>query len=117
MRTYTGSTEPPFKQRLSRHRSDTSNCLNRHKTALVGWYFKKKDAGVGVNINNYRWEIVKKCFKYQPGGKKCDLCLTEKLMIMKNKDPRSLNKRTELMNPCRHRWRHKLQKVPDRQAS
>ena len=35
---------------------------------------------------------------------KCDVCLSEKLAIMKDKDSRSINKRTELMNKCpRHK--------------
>ena len=42
------------------------------------------------------------------GGDKCDVCLSEKLAIMKDKDSRSINKRTELMNKCRHEWRQKL---------
>ena len=42
------------------------------------------------------------------GGDKCDVCQSEKLAIMKDKDSRSINKRTELMNKCRHKWRQKL---------
>ena len=41
-------------------------------------------------------------------GDKCDVCLSEKLAIMKDKDRRSINKRTEVMNKCRHKWRQKL---------
>ena len=36
------------------------------------------------------------------------LLASEKLAIMKDKDSRSINKRTELMNKCRHKWRQKL---------
>ena len=46
--------------------------------------------------------------KYTAGGDKCDVCLSEKLAIMKDNDRRSINKRTELMNKCRHKWRQKL---------
>ena len=47
----------------------------------------------------------------QPGGDKCDVCLSEKLSIMKNRDTNSLNKRSELMNSCRHKWRNKHGRV------
>ena len=32
-----------------------------------------------------------KCQKYEPGQKKCDVCVSEKLEIMKNRDPKTLN--------------------------
>ena len=112
VRTYTGCIEPQFKKRLYRHCSDTSKRKYRTCTRLADWYFRKvEDQGVEVNVNSYKWEIVKRCFKYQSGGKKCDLCLTEKLCIMKDRDPRSLNRRTELMNSCKHRWKHRLCEV------
>ena len=49
----------------------------------------------GIGIQDVRYSIVKKC-------------LSEKLTIMKDKDSRSLNKRSELMNKCRHKRRQKL---------
>ena len=36
------------------------------------------------------------------------MCLSEKLAIMKDKDSRSINKKTELVNKCRHKWHQKL---------
>ena len=68
----------------------------------------------GVGIEEVKWEILKQCVKYAPGGDKCDVCLSEKLCIMKNKDNRSLNKRGELMNTCRHRARWRLVKVKNK---
>ena len=108
VKTYTGCTEPPFKRRLYKHRSDTSNPKYSTCTKLAGYYWKKNREGVATKPGAYKWEIMKKCYPYQPGGRKCDLCLTEKLAIMKDRDPRSLNKRQELMNSCRHRWKHRL---------
>ena len=66
----------------------------------------KKDKGIG--IQDVRYSIVKKCHPYLSGGDKCDVCLSEKLAIMKDKDSRSIIKRTELMNNCRHKWCQKL---------
>ena len=48
------------------------------------------------------------CQQYTAEGDKCDVRLSEKLAIMKDKDSRSINKRTELMNKCKHKWRQKL---------
>ena len=108
VKTYTGCTEPPFKKRQYRHRSDTSDKKYRTCTRLAGYYWKKNFEGVAIDRDAYQWERVKKCFAYQPSAKKCDVCLSEKLLIMKNRDPRSLNKRTELMNSCLHRWKYRF---------
>ena len=61
-----------------------------------------KDKKENVKIE---WEILKKCYKYKSGSKRCDVCLSEKLEILKGKraGERMLNKRSELMNKCRHR--------------
>ena len=70
--------------------------------------------GIGIKrtgeflIQDVKYSIVKNCHPYLGGGDKCDVCLSEKLAIMKDKDSRSLNKRMELMNNCRHKWRQRL---------
>ena len=109
VKTYTGLTKRTFKDRLYEHRNDANNPKHRTHTKLAGYVWRKKDQN--VTIDNYKWEIRKKCFTYQPGGKKCDLCLTEKMLIMKDRDPHSLNQRTELMNSCRHRWMYRFSKI------
>ena len=61
-----------------------------------------KEKGESVDV---KWTIVKKCNKYKSGSKMCDVCLSEKLEILKGrkKGERLLNKRSELMNKCRHK--------------
>ena len=39
-----------------------------------------KDKKENVKIE---WEILKKCNKYKSGSKRCDVCLSEKLEILK----------------------------------
>ena len=85
---------------------------NRTNTKLATYVWDKRDEG--VEIKEVKWEILKKCQKYEPGGRKCDVCLSEKLIIMKDRDPNSLNKRSELNNSCRHRSRQKLARVKER---
>ena len=109
VRTYTGLTKHKFKDRLYEHNADANNPNHHTFTRLAGYVWEKKDQR--VDINSYKWDILKKCSAYQPGQKKCDLCLTEKMMIMKDRDPRSLNERSELMNSCRHRWPYHLDRV------
>ena len=48
------------------------------------------------------WNIVKKCAPYHPSSKRCDLCITEKLIIIQAKEEGLLNKRSEITNKCRH---------------
>lgn len=66
--------------------------INILATAISAYFWIKKDElphHVGV---------TQKASQLQARGKSCDLYLTEKLLIMKNKYPRSLNVRSELLN-------------------
>ena len=45
---------------------------------------------------------------YQPGSRSFDLCTTEKLKILISDPEKTLNKRTEVTNKCRHRTKFKL---------
>ena len=106
IRTYTGCTDRKFKDRHYEHVGDMRDKERRKRTKLATHVWSKKDRGVGVK--SIEWKILKKCYKYVAGGDKCDVCLSEKLAIMEDTDPRTLNRRTELMNKCLHRWRQKL---------
>ena len=59
-----------------------------------------------------RWKILKKCSKYKTGSRKCDVCLTEKLLILKCSET-LLDKRTELMYKCPHARKYRLQMAED----
>ena len=61
------------------------------RTKMATHIWNKKDRGIG--IQEVKYNIVKKCHKYTAGGDKCDVCLSEKLAIMKDNDNRSINKR------------------------
>ena len=77
VRTHTGSTDRKFKERLYEHRTDANNRSHRHNTKLAGYVWEKKDAG--RSIDNVKWQLLKKCHKSEPGGRMCDVCLSEKL--------------------------------------
>lgn len=105
IKTYIGSTEKTFKQRFYGHKSDINNSANRTNTALANYIWSVKDRG---DVPVIRWEILRLCKEYKTGTRKCDVCLTEKLMILKEKGPNSLNKRSELMYTCPHRRKFRL---------
>ena len=50
-----------------------------------------------------KWEIAKKSTPYKCGTRRCDLCLTEKLLIATADTSNLLNKRSELISTCRHK--------------
>ena len=72
--------------------------LSKHIWAL-------KDANTQHTV---KWEILKQSSPYKCGTRKCDLCLTEKLAIIKGKSEKLLNKRSEILNKCRHSRKFKL---------
>ena len=45
---------------------------------------------------------------YDPFGKKCNLCLNEKLSIIDDPDKELLNKKSEVISQCHHQIKFKL---------
>lgn len=56
----------------------------------------------GEKQHNIMWSIICKANAYNNRSKRCNLCLTEKLCIVKSKNNNLLNKRDELISKCRH---------------
>ena len=58
---------------------------------------------------NIAWKFLRNCDVYDTGRRTCDLCLSEKLYIIKNLHQSSLiNKRTDIGNKCPHRKKKTL---------
>ena len=109
---YIGIAETSFKDRFTRHKHSFKNANNKNATTLSQHIWE-----TGQNITpskpepNIKWEIVKRAQPLRPGSKVCQLCLEEKLQILKaNKNNNCLNKRSELSTRCVifHRSKHKL---------
>ena len=102
--TYIGSTED-FKKRFTQHRSNFRNANTKNATALSKYVWEKS-----LNPNpDIKWEIITTAPTYRRGQRYCSLCLTEKLFIAKNwKNPKCINKRTDIALKCKHRSRHRL---------
>ena len=94
---YIGITDLPFKTRYNNHTHSFRNETKKHSTTLSSYVWENN-----LNPNpNIKWEILKKCHRYQPGQQQCDLCLSEKVYILQNsRNPKSVNKRTDIGNKC-----------------
>ena len=107
---YYGSTEKEFKVRCSSHKSSFRD-KDRPQTALSTYIWKLKEKKIPYHVN---WSIKEKGHSFSSGGRVCDLCLTEKLTILTADQSTMLNKRDELLETCRHRRKHLLISVFDR---
>ena len=98
---YFGSTQGDFKTRYYNHKTSFSHEKYRHCTALSSYVWElKENTGVDPII---KWEVIKKCRKYRAGNRACRLCMEEKLAIASCKSRNMLNKRSEVLNSCRHK--------------
>ena len=109
-KTYIGSTEKTFKDRYYAHKTSITDENYKNSTTLSTHFWQCKEKGETLQI---KWEIIKKCRPYKPGSNKCDVCLTEKMMILRERGPNSLNRRSELMYKCPHRSKWKLLNVKE----
>ena len=97
---YYGLTEKEFKLRYTDHTSSFRHSEQRHKTRLSMHMWELKDLGLEPSVE---WEIHKRSAPYKCGSRRCDLCLTEKMVIATADPKTTLNKRSELTSTCRHR--------------
>ena len=94
-----------FKARFYNHNHSFNSDSKKNATELSKFIWSCKDSGVNPAIS---WKIVCHATPYQHGGKVCNLCLAEKYAILTANDDALLNKRTELINKCRHKNKYKL---------
>ena len=110
VRYYLGLSEPPFKERFYKHNFTFRRPAERGATALSAYIWSLKDEDAPYSIT---WSIHAKAYPYKCGQKRCDLCLTEKLAILRADPETSLNKRSEIATTCRHRPKYKYVNVRD----
>ena len=105
---YIGMTQGKFKDRYTQHKHSFKNKSKKFATTLSTYTWNK-------NLDpepNIKWEIIKKCRTYQPGNQNCDLCLSEKLNIIKNaNNPYNINKRNDISTKCAHSKNFTLDKT------
>ena len=107
---YLGISQNDFKSRLAKHKSSFRHEKEQHSTALSTHCWQ-----IGETPEpEIEWQILKQSTPRVAGSKECQLCLEEKLQILKqNGNSMCLNKRSELSNRCFvfHRAKHKLASI------
>ena len=104
-KNYIGLCETEFKARFYNHNHSFNSNSKRNATELSKFIWSCKDFGINPAIS---WKIICHATPYQHGGKVCNLCPAEKYEILTANDDALLNKRTELINKCRHKNKYKL---------
>ena len=96
---YIGMTANNFKQRYNNHLKSFRNEKYANETELSKhiWDLKRKNIPFSLT-----WSVLKRAATYSAGRKRCNLCLEEKLMILKADKRNLLNKRTEIISKCHH---------------
>ena len=107
-KTYIGSTETDIKLRIANHSYSFRNAKLRNATRLSAYVHELQESNKPYNIS---WNIESKSYPYQCGSRRCNLCITEKLEILRRDPSKLLNARTEIANKCRHSTKFKLRNV------
>jgi hypothetical protein len=110
---YIGMTGNTFKKRLYNHNKSFNNVIYRNNTELSKYVWNLKEKQQDFTIN---WSILKRAASYSSGGKRCNLCLQEKLCILKADKSNLLNRRRELFSKCVHQKRFLAEKFERAQA-
>ena len=102
---YLGCCEGEFKSRFNNHSQSFKKQAHMNDTRLSNYIWNLKQR---KEVFNIVWSIAAKASPYTGGSRKCDLCLTEKLLIAKSESGRMLNTRAEIFSKCRHQNKFKL---------
>ena len=106
---YIGSTEKSFKSRYYNHTKSFRDEKYSNETKLSTFIWELKEEEKNYDL---KWSILQQSSPYKCGSRKCDLCLSEKYLIMTYSDILSnstlLNSRTEMMSKCRHSNKFKI---------
>ena len=107
---YIGNTETPFKQRYANHKKSFHLEPYKTETTLSKYVWDQR-----LNPTpKVSWSFLKQCETYDTGRRTCDLCLSEKQLIIKNLHQSNLiNKRTDIGNRCPHKRKKTLKCAVD----
>ena len=100
IKTYIGMTATTFKERYRNHKKSFNDIKYENETELSKHVWKLKLNREQFNI---KWSILSRASSIKAGGNSCNLCLEEKLKILRSYNSRSnLNKRSEIFMKCVH---------------
>ena len=75
---YIGSTATTFKERYAKHKASVKHESKQHHTKLFKFTWQLKRTGPAHQV---KWRIVWRAKAYSINSKRCNLCLTEKLLF------------------------------------
>ena len=96
---YVGQTKNSFKSRWRIHDSDTNR--GRRRCRLSTYIIDQKTKG--KEPRSLKWEVLTAAKQRKRGDKHCHLCLSEKAFIARGDEQHMLNKRSDIMERCRHK--------------
>ena len=105
---YLGTAEGEFKLSYNNHTMSFRHKKRANDTELSKYLGKLKEENADYNL---QWSIKAYASLHKCGTRKCDLCLTEKMIIARSDPKKLLNKRTELVSKCRHRNKFLLSNI------
>ena len=109
-KVYIGVSGTTFKEHFRNHTRDVTHKKYKAYTDLAKCAWDLKGSG----IKPIKFGCVRKIYG-RPKESFCQLCLTEKLLILKYDDHNNLlNERTELFKKCRHTNKYLLQNAIDK---
>ena len=106
-KSYLGTAEDTFKTRFNNHKKSFKHRAYEKETELSKYIWSLKDESINYTI---KWSVAATAIPYTCGSKRCDLCLTEKLLIAQADPKTLLNKRSEIVSKCRHRNKFTLKR-------
>ena len=101
---YIGMTSTEFKVRYRNHKKSFNKPTYSSDTELSKYVWDLKDKKREYSI---KWSILKRAAAYVPGGRRCNLCIEEKLEIMKS-DKTNLFRVLREMSPSRKIQRREI---------
>ena len=89
---YIGSCETTFKARFNNHTHSFRNRNKSNATELSKYYW---NCLIHNNKPDIKWNMYTSARSYECGSGRCNLCLEEKIAILKADKETTLNKRSE----------------------
>ena len=105
---YFETAEGEFKLRYNYHTMSFRHKKRVNDTELSKYLWKLKEENADYNL---QWSIKVYASPYKCGTRKCDLCLTEKMIIARSDPKKLLNKRRGLVSKCSHRNKFLLSNI------
>ena len=105
---YFGTAEREFKLHCNNHIMSFRHKKRVNDTELSKYLRKLKEEKADYKLQR---SIKAYTSPYKCGTIKCDLCLTEKMIIARSDRKKFLNKRTELVFKCKHRNKFLLSNI------